>query len=118
MGEFTYTIYENTTGTTINAYNPATPNAEYSATFEPLLFIPLVQGQTFNYRLKISYTTQGGDSDTNVYPSDKTFKTSTTTFQRGEVYTLTIEKTDDKLIYSTLENSGSWEDKSPVHTFN
>ena len=118
LDEFTYTIYENTTGTAITAYNPATPNAEYSATFEPLLFIPLVQDQSFNYRLKISYTTQSGDSETSIYPSDNSFKTSTAAFQRGNVYTITIEKTDDKLIYGTLEDGGRWEDFDDLeHSF-
>lgn len=84
--------------------------------FEPLLYIPT---NLFKYRISINYTTQGGASDTYTYPASEHKQSSIKKFERGKVYSLTIEKTDDKFFTGGIADNGDWKDAENdiPHTF-
>lgn len=83
-----------------------------SYTYEPLLFIP-VTGLSF--QLTIKYTTPGGVNDTFVYQYE-----SEAEFSKGQVYNLTIDKTNDKFFVGIIyEDENRWIDweNNVDHTF-
>lgn len=105
----TFTIYSSETGETVST---GETNAK---TFGPLLFVP---SSGINYQLIIEYVTQGGVTDTFVYPAANDYKTLRTSFARGQVYNLNIEKKNDKFFVGYLENNGNWGDTEEFdHTF-
>ena len=83
-----------------------------SSTYGPLLFIP-VTGLSF--QLTIKYTTPGGVNDTFVYQYE-----SEAEFSKGQVYNLTIDKTNDKFFVGIIyEDENRWIDweNNVDHTF-
>lgn len=77
-----------------------------SSTFGPLLFIP-VNG--LSYKITIDYTTQGGVNDTFTYPADE-YQPVSSSFSKGQVCKLTIEKSNDRFFVGKIYNSGNWTD--------
>lgn len=77
-----------------------------SSTFGQLLFIP-VSG--LSYKITIDYTTQGGVNDTFTYPADK-YQPVSSSFSKGQVCKLTIEKSNDRFFVGKIDNSGNWTD--------
>lgn len=77
-----------------------------SSTFGPLLFIP-VNG--LSYKITIDYTTQGGVNDTFTYPADE-YQPVSSSFSKGQVCKLTIEKSNDRFFVGKTYNSGNWTD--------
>lgn len=77
-----------------------------SSTFGPLLFIP-VSG--LSYKITIDYTTQGGVNDTFTYPADE-YQPVSSSFSKGQVCKLTIEKSNDRFFVGKIDNSGNWTD--------
>lgn len=77
-----------------------------SSTFGSLLFIP-VSG--LSYKITIDYTTQGGVNDTFTYPADE-YQPVSSSFSKGQVCKLTIEKSNDRFFVGKIDNSGNWTD--------
>ena len=77
-----------------------------SSTFGSLLFIP-VSG--LSYKITIDYTTQGGVNDTFTYPADE-YQSVSSSFSKGQVCKLTIEKSNDRFFVGKIDNSGNWTD--------
>lgn len=77
-----------------------------SGTFGPLLFIPVT---SLTYKITVDYTTQSGFSDTFTYPANGYISVSST-FSKGQVYNLVIEKTNDKFFVGNINNDGNWDD--------
>ena len=77
-----------------------------SSTFGPLLFIP-VSG--LSYKITIDYTTQGGVNDTFTYPADE-YQPVSSSFSKGQVCKLTIEKSNDRFFVGNINNDGNWDD--------
>lgn len=74
--------------------------------FGPLLFIPVT---SLTYKITVDYTTQSGFSDTFTYPASGYISVSST-FSKGQVYNLVIEKTNDKFFVGNINNDGNWDD--------
>ena len=74
--------------------------------FGPLLFIPVT---SLTYKITVDYTTQSGFSDTFSYPASGYISVSST-FSKGQVYNLVIEKTNDKFFVGNINNDGNWDD--------
>ena len=105
-GTLNYTLYSNETGEQIAA--------NQSKTYGPLLFIPVTG---LNYQITIEYTTASG-VNTMIYPSEGQYKTvSTTAFEHGKSYTLTVNKTNDKFFVGKMFNEGPWDNADVEHTF-
>lgn len=77
-----------------------------SGTFGPLLFIPVT---SLTYKITVDYTTQSGFSDTFTYPASGYISVSST-FSKGQVYNLVIEKSNDRFFVGKIDNSGNWTD--------
>lgn len=77
-----------------------------SGRFGPLLFIPVTR---LTYKITVDYTTQSGFSDTFTYPANG-YKSVSSQFLKGQVYNLTIEKTNDRFFVGNIGNDGNWDD--------
>ena len=103
----TYTIFSG--AHKIGASNSQTN----SATFTPLLFLPVTG---LKYQIIINYTTEGGYNGEYNYSGS-----SDMVFTKGKVYSLNIKKTNDKLFIGKIElidSAGAWTDVNVPHTFN
>lgn len=77
-----------------------------SRIYGPLLFIPV---SSLSYQVTVKYTTQSGFSDNFTYPASGYISVSST-FSKGQVYNLVIEKTNDKFFVGNINNDGNWDD--------
>lgn len=94
----TCVLYSDEAGEQIDSGKPGT--------FGPLLFIPV---SNLSYKVTVKYTTQSGFSDTFTYPASGYISVSST-FSKGQVYNLVIEKTNDKFFVGNINNDGKWDD--------
>lgn len=106
LSSFSYTLYSSETGETLES--------NQSRTYSPLLFIP-VQG--LKYQVTIEYTTASGIADTMVYPAEGQYKSLTSEFERGKLYNLTINKTNDKFFEVEGLKPEDWTSNEFEHTF-
>lgn len=86
-----------------------------TGTYGTLLFAP-VPTNTFQYKLVINYTDSRGEASF-TYPSSG-YKTSSTEFEGGRVYSLTVNKKEDVFVVGQFHDSGNWTDVTVPHTFN
>ncbi len=84
---------------------------EESATYGPLLFIPV---PTLKFQVSVKYTIKGGKIVTYTYPAAGQYQTYSAP-EHGKVYNLTIDKTNDKFFVGI--EPGNWDQKDVEHTF-
>ena len=108
-----YTMFTSTDGVQISANN--------TKTFDPLLFVPT---ESILCNINIEYTTEGGNTDSFIYPAANEYieltynEESETGFKKGNVYNLTINKVNGKFIFGAMINEGAWGDVTVNHEFN
>lgn len=108
----------------ISALNKTIKNGD-TGTYGALLFAP-VHTNTFQYKLVINYTDSRGEASNFTYPSSG-YKTSSTEFVGGCVYSLTVNKKEDVFVVGTYHDPdgdeedfepGDWTEVTVPHTFN
>lgn len=85
-----------------------------SQTYGPLLFIPVTG---LKYQVTIEYTTSNGIKDKMIYPAEGEYKSLTSSFERGKLYNLTINKTNDKFFIAEELKPKNWASINVEHTF-
>lgn len=85
-----------------------------SQTYGPLLFIPVTG---LKYQITIEYTTANGIKDKLTYPAEGQYKSLTSSFERGKLYNLTINKTNDKFFIAEELKPQNWASINVEHTF-
>ena len=114
-----YTMFISTDGVQIPAKE--TETSKNTETFGPLFFVPT---ESILCNIRIDYTTEGGYTDSFIYPAADEYieltynEESETGFNKGNVYNLTINKVNGRFILGAMINEGAWGDVTVNHEFN